>query len=281
MPWLLLAAALSFGFGQLFKWSQRRGCHAPTVVAVNYLTLSSLLAAYRMAAGNAWATPASLVVGGAMGMSFALSMRLMTDALERVPVAAVLTPFRLALVLPVAASVVLWGERVTAAQLAGIGLALVAMALVTARPGAKGGAGAALTCGAVITALAVFATQGVGQICLRWVHYAGLDDARLEVLMVCGATAGAIGALAVVWQRHRPRGRDLGMGAAIGFYNLLCLAVLLTALSHIEGTRFFPVHGCLVVLLDGVSAQLWWKERLGALGRAGIVLGAVSMLLVL
>lgn len=46
MLWLPITFVLSFGFGQLFKGSQRRGCHAPTVVAVNYLCLALLLLLY-------------------------------------------------------------------------------------------------------------------------------------------------------------------------------------------------------------------------------------------
>ena len=33
--WLVLAVLSSFGFGQLFKWSQRRGYYAPVVVTTN------------------------------------------------------------------------------------------------------------------------------------------------------------------------------------------------------------------------------------------------------
>lgn len=281
LPWLLLfCAALSFGFGQLFKWAQRRGCHAPTVVAVNYLVLAALLAAWHLLSGNAWATPASLLVGGAMGASFIVAMLTMTRSLERAPVAHVLTAFRLAILVPVAASMWLWGEPLSRQQAAGIGVALAALVLITTSSSGAGDVGR-LGLAGLLMALAVFTTQGVSQVCLRWVHYAGLDGQRLGVLMVCAAIAGALGAVVVGAQGFRPRALDLGAGAGIGLYNLACLGVILTALRDIPGTLFFPATGCLVVLLDGLCAHFWWRERLGVGGAAGVGLGALAMVLVL
>lgn len=276
---LLLAACLSFGFGQLFKWSQRRGCHAPTVVSANYLAMAAILAGWHVWTGNDFAAPASLTVGGSMGLAFILSMLVMTAALERAPVAMVLAFFRLAILLPVVVSMWLWGESLSSTQGVGIGLALVALALITSSraPATAGPVGVA----ALLTGLLVFGTQGIGQICLRWVHYAGLDEQRLTVLMTCAATAGVVGSAVVLAQGYRPTARDLRMGIGIGLFNLVALGTILKVLTELDGTLFFPVTGCLVVLLDGLFAHLWWKERLGRLGAFGAGLAALAMLLVL
>ena len=116
MLWLPLASLLSFGFGQLFKWSQRRGCHAPTVVSTNYIVLSSALALALGSQGNLQVTDTALLVGACMGVSFIVSMWTMTRALERAPVSIVLTSFRLAILVPVVASVALWGESLSLLQ---------------------------------------------------------------------------------------------------------------------------------------------------------------------
>jgi drug/metabolite transporter (DMT)-like permease len=278
--WLVLASLTSLGFGQLFKWSQRRGCHAPTVVSANYLTLAAVLAIWHLWTGNDFAVPASVIVGGAMGLSFIVAMLVMTGALERFPVGMVLTSFRLSILAPVVVSVWLWGESLSAVQASGIGLALVALALISMSR-SSGRSRPVVGAAALLTALAVFATQGVGQICLGWVHYAGLDEQRLTVLMTCAATAGTGGGLVLLVRRHRPRIRDLHMGVGIGLFNLVALATTLTALMHLDRTLFFPVTGCLVVLLDGLFAHLWWKERMGRVGALGAGLGALALLLVL
>jgi drug/metabolite transporter (DMT)-like permease len=279
LHWLLPAAFLSFGFGQLFKWSQRRGCHAPTVVSLNYLTLAAILAVWHVATGRPFVQATSWLVGGSMGAAFLLAMLTMTAGLERAPVGMVLTSFRLAVVVPVAISVWLWGESLRIVQAAGIGLTLVALVMITSSraPGRISPLGAT----SLLLGVAVFLTQGLGGVCLRWVHYAGLDEVRLTVLMTCAATAGIAGAVVVATGSRRPGRRDIGMGVGIGVYNLICLATILTALRDLEGTLFFPVTACLVVLMDALVAHLWWHEHLGRLGIAGAALGALALLLVL
>jgi len=283
MLWLPLTFTLSFGFGQVFKWSQRRGCHAPTVVTTNYLCLALLLGAYMAWNGRTELSPGVATVGVTMGASFIVSMLFMTRALELVPVATVLTSFRLAILVPIGASVLLWGETVAPRQVLGIAGAVAALALMTAARLPGRAASASSVSVAVVGAFAagVFALQGLSQTCLRWVHYAGLSHERLAVLVVTAGTAGVLGALVLVLQRHRPRSRDLVMGAGIGAYNLVCLAVMLTALSRVPGTVFFPLHGCAVVILDNAFAHVYWREILDRWALVGAGLGACAMLLVL
>lgn len=104
MYWLTLTILLSFGFGQLFKWSQRRGCHAPVVVATNYLVLAGLLLVYHLWRTDLTLDTQALFVGVTMGGVFVTSMLTMTHALEVIPVGVVLTSFRMAILIPVFAS---------------------------------------------------------------------------------------------------------------------------------------------------------------------------------
>ena len=104
--------------------------------------------------------------------------------------------------------------------------------------------------------------QGVSHTCLRSVHYNGLDDVYLHILMIIGTTAGLIGCLVIAIKRHRPQMPAINLGAFIGLYNALALSVIMTALCQLPGTIFFPTLGCSVVLLDNLFAHFFWKEPL-------------------
>lgn len=138
MIWLVPGLLLSFGFGQLFKLAQRRGCYAPAVVSANYLTTALLLLFYHLLAGRLDPAPLALEVGVFTGITFIGAMLLMTRGLEFVAVGAVLTSFRLAILIPIWASVYLWGESLSPVQFGGIALSLVALVLMT-RGGTSGG----------------------------------------------------------------------------------------------------------------------------------------------
>ena len=275
---LPLSFFLSFGFGQFFKWSQRRGCRAPVVLPTNYLILGSILALYYGIQGRLFLTYPVLKVGILIGCIFIISMLIMTRALEIANVATVLTAFRLSILVPVAASVWIWDESVNLKQVAGIALAGIALVLMTR--GRNTGDTLSSAKNLALIAL-VFSCQGLSHCGMRWVHYAGLDEERQLVLMVIALTAGTLGALLAFLWRLRPRSVDLRMGAGIGLFNMAALLVVFTVLSQVPGTVFFPLQGCTVVILDNLFAHFYWKEPLSPLAALGAGLGAISMLLVL
>jgi drug/metabolite transporter (DMT)-like permease len=278
LHWVFIAIFFSFGFVQLFKGSQRRGEYAPVVVSANYLALSLALAIF-LYLTNQWVfTPDIFKIGISIGITFIASMLVMTYGLTVAGVAPVMTAFRLSMLLPVALSVIIWAEPITLIQLTGITLAIVALALMTHN---KSSTHPLRGTKAFVMIFTIFIIQGVGMTCMRWVHYAGLDPYRLNVLMVIGATAGTLGWIFVLIRRQTFRPKDVYVGLGIGLYNTLALSVVLTALSVVPGTVYFPIVGCSVVLLDNLSAHFFWKEYLTRPAIAGVCLAVVAITLVM
>ncbi len=125
-----------------------------------------------------------------------------------------------------------------------------------------------------------FLFQGVALTCMRWIHHAGLEGQRQQVLLVAGLAGGLFGWMFVLLRRSQVRRRDLVMGTGIGLFNLMALTVMFAAITELKAS-FFPFHGCSVVILDNLLAHFLWKEPLSRQLKAGAALGAVSMLLVL
>ncbi|MBT6906798.1 MAG: hypothetical protein HOA27_21805 [Gemmatimonadetes bacterium] len=278
MHWLPLAFAMEFGFGQLFKWSERRNLYAPVVVSANYLVVAGLLALYALSRGELAVDDRTLQLGLVTGTVFICSMLAMTRALTLVKASAVLTAFRLALVVPTAVSALVWNEPLTELQAAGALLALVALVLMTRDAGALLHLGNMRNLALV---LLVFCLQGTSLTCLRWVQYAGIGGDQPKFLMVTGLVAGGWGALYLLVNRRRPQKSELATGAGIGLYNLAALMVILTALSQVPGTVFFPMMGCTVVVLDNLAARFLWKERLSPATLAGIALALAAICITL
>jgi len=278
MIWLILAILFGFGFVQLFNWSQRRGEYAPVVVSTNYLTLSLAVASYLAFNHNLTYSPAIFKVGMISGIFFVSSMLVMTHALTIASAAPVITSFRLSLLLPVALGVYIWAEPITFVQIAGITLAVVALALmIRTKPKTHHLRG--LKAFALI--VVIFLIQGITFTCMRWIHYAGLDPDRLKVLSVIGLTAGIVGSLFILIQNRRPAKNEILMGAGIGLYNAIALSIVFTALSILPGTIYFPTVGCSIVLLDNLFAHFFWKERLSRPAIAGVGLAILAIVLVI
>jgi len=278
MTWLFLSIILDFGFVQFFKLGERRGYYAPVVVTANYFTVAVSIGAYLLLS-DGWVFPEGAIKTGLItGALFISSLLLMNYALTVAPVGPVLSMFRMAIVVPVFFGVYLWGETMTATQVAGLTLSLVALFLMTPRTNS----GAAITGIKAFGLLAIVCLwQGVSHTSLRSVHYNGLDDAFLQVLMATGATAGIIGTVYITYKGHRPTLPAIKLGVFIGAYNAVALCVILIALSKLPGTLFFPALGCSVVLLDNLFAQFYWREPLSRLGTAGVGIAILALILVI
>lgn len=270
---------LSFGFGQLFKWSQRRNCHGPTVVAVNYLVMAAALGAWLGLRGEWHLSGPVLKLGALTGAFFIGAMLVFTQALREAGIGAVLTAFRVSILLPIVMGVWLWKEPVGGTQATGVALALAGLVLMTSgsRGEAQGTPDAPRT---LLLLLLVFFSQSLSHIGISSVHHLGLDDRMPEVLFAIALTAGLLGAAAVLFKRHAPTRAELAMGLLIGVYNLGNLVVILITLSVWPRAVYFPVTGCAVVLLDNLFAHFFWRERLRLPALLGAALSAVAMLLV-
>ena len=154
-----------------------------------------------------------------------------------------------AVVAPIFVGAFLWGETVTGRQIAGCVAALASLLLLSWRPGELSQRRN------LYLVAAIFVLQGLSMCCLHWVHHAGLDEERLHVLMVTAAMAGILGSLFVAVRRIPVRAPTALAGAGIGVFNLVTLSISLTALSQIQGTIFFPINGCGVVLLDNLFSH--------------------------
>ena len=276
---LLVSVVTAFTFGQLFKWSQRQGCHGPVVVTINYTVVALILALYLGLQGSIELTPMVLQVGVVTGCCFTIAMFLMTWALKVSNVAAILTAFRVSIVVPIAMSYIIWQEEVTSLQLIGIAMALGALLLM------GGGQGNHITKKALFThgglAVAVCIMQGVSHTSARWVHHAGLDDFHAEVLLVTATTAAVFGAMILVALQRRPNSSAVRMGTIIGVFNTGALLILLASLARFKSATFFPITGCAIVILDNIFAHVVWREQLSVLAWIGAGIGAASILLVM
>lgn len=279
MIWLAIACVLSFGFGQLFKWSQRRSAHGPTVVAVNYLVLAASVCAYLLARGELSLTAPIVELGALTGGFFIVAMLVMTQALTTSDVGAVLTAFRLSILLPIVLGIWLWKEPVTAVQFAGVGLALVGLALMTFGQSTHKSA-AAFSGKSLALLLLVFFSQSLSHVGISSVHHLGLDSDKLSVIFAIALTAGTLGAVAVAYKRHVPTLEELGLGTLIGLFNLANLVAILITLSVVSRAVYFPVTGCSVVLMDNLFAHFFWKERLRTPAIVGAGIGAAAMFMV-
>jgi len=295
---LVLNTVFSAGFGLLIRVAQGMGSNMIAVGAANYLTAMVVNAALCLIGGGNPPGTATVVLAIAGGITYASAFFMVYRLTRERGASITAAVMRISTLIPVACSLLIWGEHLTSWQTAGAALALVSLPLLTLRPRAarseeRSGGGALLL-------VSLFAINGVCMLVPR--VFQTLDAKGEEAAFLAVLFAAAAATLCSVWaiterraaatakQEADPPGADrparhplmidLAPGIAVGVCNALQNRFMIAALQRLPGTLVFPFSAALGLVLIVAVARVAWRERFGRLGTAGIAIACVAIALV-
>ena len=283
----MLALALStlftacFGLG--IRTAQGLGANLTAVGAVNYLTAMLVNLALAAATGSLRLRPVGLAIALAGGATYASAFFLVFRLTRSRGAAVTGAVMRLSSVVPVAVSLLAWGERLDTLQAAGAALALASLPLLSFRGAGspnEPAAGTAAPRRAWLLVPGLFAINGLCLLVTRGWRETGItgqDPAFLAVLFAAAVlTAGS------VWiaQKRAMRRLDILCGIAVGACNALGNRFIVIALQQLPGTVVYPFYSAVGLVITVVVSRLAWRERFGPLGAAGMAIACLSIVLV-
>ncbi len=128
--------------------------------------------------------------------------------------------------------------------------------------------------------LVAFVANGIGPFGLKILSEQGLAaHVPGAVPPRTGIWARSCSRIAALWRsRLRPYGREVWLGALMGACSLLGQAFTGLALSHgVPGHVAFPITTGGSLFLVAAAGLLLFKEKVGAYGMAGMVLGIAAL----
>lgn len=267
------------------RWVQvRRRYDVLSVGAVNYLVafacgVVTLLVASGAAEGSMSSLRAgspALLTGAALGLSYFVAFFLLLRTLDLRGATITTALSRLAVLVPIALAVALWGERPGAVQWLGIAVSVGAVFLMNApqRSSASAGreVGWAIPLVFFVVAGSAFASQETFN------HVAQPADKPL--FLAAGFAVTAAGSLVLLIARRRvPTARDLAAGVILGVANAVQVFVLLRALDRLPGFLVFAVTGAGGVIGTALMAAVVLRERPRGLRGLGIGVAAAALVL--
>ena len=293
MLYLLLSIAAMAALALVLRAAMAAGAHALGINLV-FRTTAALSAAVTavlvLDAEDVAVWPAVAVPGAAGAVLFFLAGLGSIKAVQLGHLGLSWGVLRCSMLLPVAASIVVWNEvplwpvsSLLLARVAGMATACAAIAMV-ARGQMRGGPGAAAPGGGSVRTWLLwlglaFVAQGGWEIVLRSTRQ--LPDDRARVLFVAGAflgTAVLSGATARTLRARLGR-RELAYGSAAGLLGVLASGTRVWALRDLDGVIVFPVTTVTVMVLVQVAGSLAWQERTPGWSRAGFAAALLSVLL--
>ena len=217
-----------------------------------------------------------MLTGAALGLSYFVAFFLLLRTLELRGATITTALSRLAVLVPIALAVALWGERPGAVQWLGIAVSVGAVFLMNApqrspvSPGRE--VGWAIPLVFFLVAGGAFASQETFN------HVAQPADKPL--FLAAGFAVAAAGSLVLlVVRRIRPTARELSAGLILGVANAVQVFVLLRALDRLPGFLVFAVTGAGGVIGTALMAAVVLRERPRGLRGLGIGVAAAALVL--
>ena len=276
MLFLVLHLVGNAAFTLLVRCARSARFDYATVGTMNYATGALIGGAILITADGpvAWTwTPAAIVGGAVNGAQYQLTFLLMHALIGLGGIAVATSVLRLAIAVPVIASLFIWNEPVTAMQVSGLMMATIALPLLSGvNPNA-------LLTGTVVNApsrgrvaLIVIVTllvTGAGLLAAKVFAEIGRPAERPLYVASAYVTATIFSLATWKWQ---PRGegrystsgrvRSLALGAVTGMVNLGQLSAFLPALATVPGVVAFPLAAAGGLLCTTLGGWFFFRERL-------------------
>jgi len=302
---LILHIIFSSAFILLIKWAQIRETEDElTFGAINYIVAAIAILPFfllnqppQISAGAIWA-------GGSMGFIYFLTYFLVVFAIRKIGAASTTVVSVMSILIPIGFAAVYYLEMPTGLQMTGIGLALVALTLISLRPaddsltqkaGLETGLEQAITphdwrtpifnsnLWVLIVLVVFFLLCGLSRIAQEaFKHVVELEQQPVHRATFCLAAflaAGVPSLLVLIFRRKKIQASELGFGFAMGITNVLQTLFILMALQQYAGFIVFPVSSAGSVVLIALVASAMLGENLTRGTIIGISISVIAVFL--
>jgi len=275
--WLLPAALCSITIALILKVNEGRGGARILIAGANYL-VASAISFFMLGMHVGRPGLGTLALGGAAGIVYVLGFLLLMALIARAPLAVPVTVARLSVALPVAVSILLWGENPGLFQWLGIGLGLIAVVLFgLSLSDSTHISRAAERFGLLVVSL--FIVLGLGDVILKAFRETAPDFDRIAFTWILFTVAAVFTWLYIGLRRIRFDARTFALGLALGVPNLFSTVFTLQALRSVPASVAFPFINLTVIAGSTLLGLVVWKERLQGMRLAGLVVAAAAIAL--
>lgn len=284
MAYLVLCVVSSACFGLCYKVSTRRGYHAPLVQLTMFTACSLVASLLAVCQGGVVWNGRIALTGFWSGLFMAVAIYTFFVAMRQGGLAVGWTCINFSVVVPLAASVLFWHEFPSLRQIAGLALLVPCILLFANLHLQVTGDRRRWTLLVVVSTLLSGASSVMAKVANELPRHLGTDctpgQAIFSYLVFAYATAAVVLLVSMERRQIRVRSLDAGFGLVMGMVGLAATWTLIRALDFLPGIVVFPVKSAGGLVLTALAAVGIWQERLTKRQTCGIVIGALSTVLI-
>ncbi|MBM3216473.1 DMT family transporter [Candidatus Poribacteria bacterium] len=275
MAALVLHILFTSGFGLGLKGAIQRRLDMAIVGGVNYVVAALC--------GLIWVSQAGIVIGvpgvafGTInGLCYFAAYFALLQTIFHHGVSIARAVGQLAILIPLAFSILVWGEYPSVGQAVGMVVGIGALLLMNVRRDPTGSTSLA---GVRIALFAYLALSGSARLVAKVFAEAGAPDEK-PVYVVIAFIVTAVASIYLFAKGGRtPTWTELAWGAGIGICNMVQIAFFLAALEQLPGIVVFPAAACGALVVTAVVAIAFLGERPTARHYVGIAASTLAVVL--
>jgi drug/metabolite transporter (DMT)-like permease len=223
----------------------------------------------------------------AMGVIFIVLFNIIGFSAQRVGIAVTSVANKLSLVIPFLFSLYLYDEQASFTKLAGIVVALVAVAMTCYIKQEKGPGVRKHSVWVYLLPAVLFIGSGLLDTMIKYVEESFLDGTNnndyITTAFFSAAVIGLI-SLPVQWMLHKKAisWKAVLAGIAIGIPNYFSIWCLVQVLKQYQGnsSAILPINNMGIVVFSALVAWLLFKERISVLNWFGVLLAVIAIALI-
>lgn len=276
-----LGVICSLSIAHILKLASKAKQRTLNTLFVNYVTAS--LFSF-LVSGNSFNKIIELeshflIIAFILGAIFILNLIVYSLSLEKNGMGISITAMRLSLVVPIAVSILIYGEHIYGLGIVGIVLVLVSLFLITPRNKDKKASKFSIS----FYPIALFLMTGVADSILK-IFERELRSIASEFTFL-GLIFFSSSILSAVYLIHKKEfsfiKKEFFLGICLGIFNLYSSYFLLKALTFLDGTIVFSISNISNVLFGSIIGFIVWGDKLERTQKVGLIIASLSILLLI
>ncbi len=214
-----------------------------------------------------------------LGVLFICTFFLFALSSQKIGVAVTSVTSKMSLVIPVVASMFLFGEPLNLLRIAGIIIALAAFYLTFRQKDSV-----KLHARYAWIPLLVFAGNGLVDTTMKYADHHFIRNDLILFLAVVFSTSFLIGSailvIRIIYKKVYIQWKHIGGGVFLGMINFGSTYYMLKAISVFESSVVFPVTNAAIVGFSGLVGYFGFREKLNWINWLGIILALLAILII-
>ena len=274
---LLLTILCSTSIALILKHNDTKSGNAIVLLCGNYFIAAIVSLYFLVSTSDNYFSTYSLLFGLVLGIFFVISFFAFARAVGVAGTALATVSSRLSVILPLALSIIIFGEKPNIFQIGGFIFTLITIYLFYKSLQIEGSK--KISYRSYIFLILVLVGIGINDFCMKIFQEWRTPAEKPLFIFAIFSSAFVITFSVILMRKIRPTKSVFRLGMLLGIPNMFSTFFMLAALNQLSAIVVYPVTNIGIIILTSVLAFMIWREKLNRFGQLALLTGVTAIVL--